>query len=60
MLAAQAALLEARMQLDLIDGGGHAGLGDDALEVAGWKFETPIDRTSPAARASTNARQVST
>ena len=58
---AQAGLLEARVQLDLVDGRGHAGLVDDpARGASGWKFETPIARTRPSACSSMNAFHVST
>ena len=58
---AQLGLLEARVQLDLVDRGDDAGLVDQPLEVRrGWKLETPIGRARPSAWSRSNAFQVST
>ena len=49
VLAAQPLLLEARVQLDLVDRRRDARLVDDPLAGGRrWKFETPIERTRPS------------
>ena len=60
MLAAQAGLLEAGMELHLVDGRGHAGLVDQAPQVGGLKLETPIERTRPSSFSSMKVFHVST
>jgi len=60
VLAAQLALLQVGVELDLVDRRVTLVSSSSRSRCAGWKFETPIARVRPSLCSSMNARQVST